>query len=198
MKIASVIAMTCFLALFGLQTAGAGQSEEHADRRIAAWHALMKSQSHATPQAKVAAVNRFFNGQIQYRSDEEVYGQLEYWATSQETLLKGFGDCDDYAIAKFQTLRKLGLPSNQLRLVHVVTSAKQQHLVLVYNPEPRRGYVLDNLTDEIIATGQRMDLTPIYSFNDQWIWTGKSNKPLRASSSLKRWSDVQSRMVAAI
>ena len=41
---------------------------------------------------------KWVHNNIKYKSDMSTYGQLEYWATGKETLLKGFGDCDDHAI----------------------------------------------------------------------------------------------------
>jgi predicted transglutaminase-like cysteine proteinase len=199
MKTLSNLALTCLLAVAGIQFSCASQNDGSADQRIADWHELIKNQLNASTQEKISAVNSFINAQIQYRSDMDGYGLVEYWATIQETLLAGTGDCEDYAIAKFQTLRMLGVPSEQLRLMHVVTNTKQQHLVLVFTGTERsRGFVLDNLTNEIIASARRKDLTPIYSFNEEWLWVGRSNNPLRAASTLTRWTDVQNRLVSAI
>ena len=39
-------------------------------------------------------IRTYLNDKIKYRSDK-----TEYWSTTKETLTKGYGDCEDYAIA---------------------------------------------------------------------------------------------------
>jgi predicted transglutaminase-like cysteine proteinase len=50
--------------------------------------------------------NRFLND-WRYKPDDQNYGQRDYWATPLEFLRRS-GDCEDYAIAKYVTLRELG------------------------------------------------------------------------------------------
>ena len=52
-------------------------------------------------------MNRFFNN-IRFRSDQKTWGKEDYWALPREFLNRGIGDCEDYAIAKYITLRRLG------------------------------------------------------------------------------------------
>ena len=53
------------------------------------------------------AVNRFVNGWA-YRADADNYGRSDYWATPLEFFRRS-GDCEDYVIAKYRSLRLLGL-----------------------------------------------------------------------------------------
>jgi hypothetical protein len=48
-----------------------------------------------------------------------LYGKLDYWATPAEILLRGSGDCEDFAILKMTALIRAGLPGNTLSLVVV-------------------------------------------------------------------------------
>ena len=70
---------------------------------------------------------------------------------------------------KWVTLNHLGIPSKQLRLAYAkIKRTGESHMVLVYidNPgdavEKQRGWVLDNLTDEIKRGKDRMDLLGVY------------------------------------
>ena len=63
-------------------------------------------------------VNRFFN-QFRYREDFEQWGKKDYWATPEEFIGTQYGDCEDFVIAKYFSLRKLGVPDNKLYLTYV-------------------------------------------------------------------------------
>ena len=43
---------------------------------------------------------------------------MDYWATPVESLRKGEADCEDYAIAKYFTLRQLGVADDKLRITY--------------------------------------------------------------------------------
>jgi predicted transglutaminase-like cysteine proteinase len=151
-------------------------------------------------EARLDAVNQFFNRRIQFRSDQEVWGQTDYWASPLELLEKGQGDCEDYVIAKYFSLLALGMPTAKLRLVYVRAQlggeggVVQAHMVLAYYPastaqaEP---LILDNLTSDIRPASRRPDLTPVFSFNSDGLWQGVSGAPdgdplVR----LSRWREV--------
>ncbi|WP_237707120.1 transglutaminase-like cysteine peptidase [Pseudoalteromonas sp. BSi20652] len=47
-----------------------------------------------------------------------LWKQNDYWTTPLETLGRGLGDCEDYAIAKYISLRALGVIDDKLRLIY--------------------------------------------------------------------------------
>lgn len=49
-------------------------------------------------------VNSAWNG-LRYISDSRNYGTKDHWATPAELISHGGGDCEDYALAKYATLR---------------------------------------------------------------------------------------------
>jgi predicted transglutaminase-like cysteine proteinase len=113
-------------------------------------------------------VNRFFN-LIPEITDLQHWGIEDYWATPAEMLSSRGADCEDFTIAKYFTLKELGVPIKRLRLVYV-KAVKQdvQHMVLAYFPDPgSEPLILDNLVKEIRPAAQRSDLVPVYSFNDE-------------------------------
>ena len=150
--------------------------------------------------AWLAAVNRFFNQRIAFRSDLEVWGVEDHWASPLEALDKGGGDCEDYAIGKFFTLLAAGLPGEKLRLVYVRALLRgadgilrpQAHMVLAYHAQPGADpLILDNLRADIVPASRRPDLTPVFSFNHQGLWQGVG--PLSAGdplARLSRWREV--------
>jgi len=165
--------------------------------------ALMAAMSELAGQdedARLRGVNQFYNHRIVFRDDIEVWGQTDYWASPLEMLSKGQGDCEDYAIAKYFTLRKLGVPSDKLRITYVkAVRLKQAHMVLTYYPTPNAiPLVLDNLIDGIVSADKRNDLVPVYAFNAEGMWLpgAGGNKRVGDSKRLSRWVDLTKKMQA--
>lgn len=145
--------------------------------------------------ARLKAINTFFNRHVLYRDDMETWGVVDYWATPLETMAKGQGDCEDYAIGKYFSLLAAGVPGVKMRLVYVraqVGVAIQAHMVLAYYPEPNaEPLILDNLITEIRPASRRPDLTPVFSFNAEGLWQGVSGSSAGdPSARLSRWRDV--------
>lgn len=149
-------------------------------------------------EARIELVNQFFNRRIFFREDVEVWGQVDYWASPLETLVRGQGDCEDYAIAKYFALLSAGVAPAKLRLVYVravlgpPASPPVAHMVLAYYAGPSADpLILDNLVPEVTAASRRRDLTPVFSFNTQGLWQGtqgsEAGDPL---ARLSRWRDV--------
>lgn len=145
---------------------------------LVAWQ-KMHNAAAATPEAsRVNTVNRFFNQRIRYVDDVVVWGQTDYWATPLQTLSKGAGDCEDYAVAKYFTLLALGVPPGRLRLTYVRAAMNRDdritfipHMVLAYYPPGgREPLVLDSLVDTIQPASARPDLRPVFSFNSEGLW----------------------------
>lgn len=139
------------------------------------------------------AVNRFFN-RIPSVTDLAHWRVEDYWATPSESLASNGADCEDYAIAKYFTLKELGVPVSRLRLVYAKTwQSREAHLVLAYYPDPRSDpLILDNLQANIQSASDRPDLIPVYTFNDDdllWPQAGAPTVRLAATSN-RKWKDV--------
>jgi predicted transglutaminase-like cysteine proteinase len=160
------------------------------------WAALLLSRARFPELSKVQQVNDFFNQHIRFEDDLSAWGQSDYWATPLETLRLGRGDCEDFAIAKYYALKKLGVPADKLRLVYVKAQLNgqfgqiaQAHMVLAYYKTPGADpWVLDSLVNEIRLASNRQDLQPIFSFNTQGLWHGISNRA--SQSTLSRWQNL--------
>ena len=166
--------------------------------RIEAWDELIKSSQGEAETEQLWAVNRFFNRQIRFVDDSQNWRQNDYWASPVEALVKGAGDCEDYAIAKYFTLRRLGVPSEKLRITYVkALRYNQAHMVLTYYATPSAvPLVLDNLISEIRPASQRKDLLPVYAFNAEGLYLPGAGGGKRASDSkkLSRWQDLLKKM----
>lgn len=145
-----------------------------AANRMQKWREILLSDIHANELRKLELVNRFFNA-LPFVSDQEHWGKIDYWATPTEFLTTNGGDCEDFAIGKFLTLREIGVPAERLRITYVkAMTLNEAHMVLTYYPTPdAEPLVLDNLQPGIKPASQRQDLVPVYSFNGDNLWLAK-------------------------
>ncbi|MEW8586280.1 MAG: transglutaminase-like cysteine peptidase [Candidatus Thiodiazotropha sp.] len=171
---------------------------DQAGDRVASWHRLMQQGDQLDDVEKLRRVNDFFN-QIPYQSDAELWGKEDYWATPLELLVHEGGDCEDYSIAKYFTLKEMGVAEDKLRIMYVKSiKLNQSHMVLTYYPEPSSiPKVLDNLNPQLLSASNRLDLTPVYSFNADGLWLAKSlgqGKMVGPSTRLSLWQELKKRM----
>ncbi|OLF56705.1 cysteine protease LapG [Pseudomonas chlororaphis] len=169
-------------------------------KRIDAWQQLLVAQNQASEMEQLKVVNLFFNKNMRYVEDIDLWHQVDYWETPVEALWKGAGDCEDYAIAKYFSLRHLGVSSDKLRITYVKALRQNRaHMVLTYYSSPEAmPLVLDSLIDAIQPASQRTDLLPVYSFNAEGLWLpgAKGNKKVGDTKRLSRWQDVLKKMQA--
>jgi predicted transglutaminase-like cysteine proteinase len=169
-------------------------------QRIDAWQNLLATQKQGTEVERLKAVNLFFNHQMVYTEDIDLWHEVDYWETPIEALWKGAGDCEDYAIAKYFSLRHLGIAADKLRITYVKALRQNRaHMVLTYYSTPNAiPLVLDSLMDPIKMASDRADLLPVYAFNGEGLWlTGATgNKKVGDSKRLSRWQDVLKKMAA--
>ncbi|MDQ0126854.1 putative transglutaminase-like cysteine proteinase [Pseudomonas lini] len=169
-------------------------------QRIDAWQQLLAAQKQISELEQLNVVNQFFNRQLQYKEDIDLWRLVDYWQTPIEALWKGAGDCEDFAIAKYFSLRRLGISSDKLRITYVkAVNLNRAHMVLTYYSSPEAmPLVLDSLIDAIRPASQRADLLPVYAFNAEGLWLpgAKGNKQMGDSKRLSRWQEVLVKMQA--
>ncbi|TKB56089.1 transglutaminase-like cysteine peptidase [Ferrimonas aestuarii] len=152
----------------------------------------------AAPQ-QLQRVNDFFN-QYQFISDQQHWQRADYWATPLEFVASGGGDCEDFSLAKFFTLRVLGMPSSQLRLMYAkAVELNQAHMVLTYQPpSSAMPLVLDNINPKILPGAQRPDLVPVYSFNGEGLWRArafnKGEQIRQGDNGIELWQELLERL----
>ena len=168
-----------------------------AEKRVRDWGNKFIYLQDRNAEEKLYAINNFFN-QIPYFSDQEHWGKSDYWATPIEMLGTNGGDCEDYVIAKYFSLRQLGIPDSKLRMMFVTAlSVNQAHMVLAYYPEPNAiPLVLDNINPRILPANKRRDLRPVYSFNGEGLWLAKAQGrgSQLGNSKHKLWDDLTARI----
>ncbi|MBP5980689.1 MAG: transglutaminase-like cysteine peptidase [Halomonas sp.] len=165
------------------------------------WFAMLERLRGQDVQMQLREVNDFFNRRIRWVDDMVVWGEEDYWATPLEAMGNGRGDCEDYSIAKYITLKQLGVPGERLRMIYVRarigrSQITQAHMVLGYYSTPNaEPLVLDNIAPSITPASQRTDLDPLFSFNSEGLWAGGSSES-RADplARLSRWRGVLERM----
>ena len=173
---------------------------KEARKRLVAWEALL-SKDIDSDMKKLKRVNDFFNKTIFFVNDIELYGVKDYWATPVEFLCHGAGDCEDYAVAKFFSLKTLGVEEGKLRMAYVKSlTYNEMHMVMAYYSTPSaEPLILCNQIDEIKPASQRKDLMPIFTFNVTGLWLAHERgqgKLAGKSSRLTAWTDLQQRMAS--
>ena len=176
-------------------------AEEYGRRarsRIIDWQNIVDEHQGDSELKKLKAVNDFFN-RNRFISDQQHWKKTDYWATPIEFLSTKGGDCEDFAIAKYVTLRALDIPDKKLRITYVkALRLNQAHMVLTYYETARSiPLVLDNLDRKIKPADKRVDLKPVYSFNGDGLWLAKmrgEGQKLGSADDLNMWRDLVSRL----
>ena len=115
------------------------------------------------------AINRKFNTEIKPVTDEAYYARREYW-----TYPDGYGDCEDYALAKRRALVERGWPAGALLMALVRQSNGDAHAVLVAITD-LGDFVLDNLAGDVRG----------------WDETDYKFVKMQTPATLDQWVDVE-------
>lgn len=167
--------------------------------RLAEWQELVDKNQNRSEKDKLEIVNDFFN-QVRFIDDIIHWQKKDYWATPLEMLATDAGDCEDYSIAKYFTLKALGVSESKLYITYVkAIRLNQAHMVLTYFETPKSvPLVLDNINKRILQASRRTDLVPIYSFNGDGLWLarerGKGRSVSGGTSKLKNWNSLLERL----
>ncbi|WGF90577.1 transglutaminase-like cysteine peptidase [Marinivivus vitaminiproducens] len=135
---------------------------------LVAWRGLIAELRGKRRTAQVVAVNAFFNAS-RYIPDQVNWGRSDYWATPLEFFRRS-GDCEDYAIVKYVTLRELGFAPEDLRIV-VLRDTKRDVVHAVLSLATGDGYqILDNLYADVLNDRRLDSYVPYYSVNEESRW----------------------------
>jgi predicted transglutaminase-like cysteine proteinase len=171
---------------------------QEARGRLVSWEDILKHDG-STDREKLEKINSFFNKKIVFSNDTDIYGVNDYWATPVEFLSRGTGDCEDYAIAKYFSLKIMGVAEEKLRIAYVkALQYNMFHMVMLYYSNPgAEPLILDSLVDSIKPASERRDLLPIFTFNGAGLWLAHDRgqgKLAGKSSRLTAWNDLLQRM----
>lgn len=170
-----------------------------AQARVEAWLDMMARAKQSPVETQLRAVNDFINERVRFVQDPEHWNAEDYWATPLETFGTGAGDCEDLAIAKYVSLRRMGVPDEQLRITYVRAAGWDlPHMVLAWYESPgAEPLVLDNLNGAVLPASKRGDLTPVYSFNAVGLWIARGRRGgnlVGSSDRIGLWKGVVERM----
>lgn len=119
-------------------------------RQTSASQAVEPARPAMTPAlwSTLTKINDKVNREIQRRSDIQVYGVIDRWATPLQAG-SNLGDCEDYVLEKRRALIAAGLPESALSIAVANTSWGESHAVLLVATD-QGDYVLDSLTPWIL------------------------------------------------
>jgi len=121
---------------------------------------------------QLVAVNHYMNTR-RYITDPRNWGVKDYWASLGEFMEK-FGDCEDYAIAKYLALKRLGWTDDELRVTAVKDlNLKVGHAVLIVYYQGKT-WVLDNQIRRVVDTASVRHYKPVFSINETFWWRHRS------------------------
>ncbi|MEE8202762.1 MAG: transglutaminase-like cysteine peptidase [Alphaproteobacteria bacterium] len=132
------------------------------------WTRFLEGLRGADAMTQLERVNRYMN-RAPYITDPRNYNVDDYWATPRQFFGRD-GDCEDYAIAKFMSLRALGWDNDHMRIVVLKDlNLDIAHAVLVVYRDGL-AWVLDNQIGEVVAADRIRHYRPYYSINEDSWW----------------------------
>jgi len=135
---------------------------------LESWRRLLAELRDKDRIAQIREVQTFLN-RVPYVIDPINWGVPDYWATPLQFFGKD-GDCEDYAIAKFVSLKTLGFTDDDMRIVVLDDlNLGVAHAILVVYVDGR-ALVLDNQISQVIPADLIRHYRPIYSINQTAWW----------------------------
>jgi predicted transglutaminase-like cysteine proteinase len=132
------------------------------------WRGFLEEIAREDRGTQIRRVNERMN-RARYTVDPSNYGEADYWATPNQ-FFRLDGDCEDYAISKYLSLRALGFPDESLRLVILDDlNLRVAHAILVVTYNGTQ-YVLDNQIAQVVPASVIRHYRPIYSLNQSNWW----------------------------
>ena len=137
------------------------------------WNKFLDRIRHLDRIRQLEMVNREMNRR-RYIIDPRNWGVEDYWASPLQFFRK-HGDCEDYAISKFMSLRALGVPNEDMRIVVLQDlNLRIGHAVLVVYLKGK-AYILDNQIAMVMKAERIRHYKPFYSINETSWWLHRSN-----------------------
>ncbi len=115
--------------------------------------------------AKIALINTTINALIDYEPDRNQWGVADKWSApfihKKGAFETGYGDCEDYALAKYVVLRQAGVRSEDVRMVLVHDNAvRTDHAVLAVRYD-KLWLILDNRWDKLVEDKELIQFKPL-------------------------------------
>ncbi len=151
-----------------LHKSGTCKSKEFNACHYKVWTKFLVSIKGQDKLSQIKAINDFMN-RAKYITDQRNWGQKDYWASPGQFMEK-FGDCEDYAIAKFMSLKLLGFSDSMLRVTAVKDlNLKVGHAILIVILDGKY-YLLDNQIKQVVETKTVHHYRPVFSVSTRHWW----------------------------
>lgn len=132
------------------------------------WSGVVQAARGAGQARQVDMINAWVNHRLRFVDDP---AGADRWAPASQSLQRGTGDCEDYAIAKMKLLEAAGYDRHAMFLVIARDLVRQaDHAVLAVRVGEEL-MILDNMTDRVLPSSSVSDYRPIMSFNPFGRWT---------------------------
>ncbi len=116
-------------------------------------------------------VNQYVNTHVKPMTDMDHWGVVERWNYPDD----GYGDCEDYVLAKRRMLMQAGWPREALLITVVRDKRGDGHAILTVKTD-KGEYILDNQNDQILLwsdTGYRFVKRQSQADPNVWISLGE-------------------------
>lgn len=132
------------------------------------WRAHLEGLRGREWSEQMRSVDAYIN-RTRFVHDSSNYGLADFWATPREFFARG-GDCEDFAIAKYLSLKRLGWNMDNVRVVVTMeTRRRELHAVLAVQAGGTI-WILDNLLTQPTDHRQVRQYRPIFSINEHAWW----------------------------
>mgnify|MGYP003143547727 CR=1 FL=1 len=146
-----------------------GNPASCSSRGLRIWAETVNQLASIPAARRLAAVNSAINKVGRYRSDAAVYGVPDYWASPVEFFTNG-GDCEDFALAKYWTLKALGARSEDMRVVVVKIRSSSEGHALLQVGRSNGAHLMDNRTNAVSRAAVDRRYAPIYAVSNAGSW----------------------------
>ncbi len=155
---------------WALTADGAERCAEHTGRDcgLDGWERFLDKVGGKSRQEQMKAVNRFIN-KVRYREDSANWDKKDYWAAPGEFFATG-GDCEDYAVAKYYSLKHLGFPEERMKIVVLKDRSRGIHHAVLVVDWDGETLMLDSVDNRIRPYKKAKHYQALYSINETAYW----------------------------
>jgi predicted transglutaminase-like cysteine proteinase len=120
-------------------------------------------------RARLGEINRGINLAIHPMSDLAQFGEIDVWSSPLVTFYRGAGDCEDYAIAKFVALGMAGIPAEDLRIVVLTDTIRDEGHAVVAARLDGHWLILDNARMAMVEDGSARNYRPLFVIDQNGV-----------------------------
>ena len=120
-------------------------------------------------RARLGEINRAINLAIRSMSDLAQHGAPDVWSSPLATFASGAGDCEDYAIAKFEALRLAGISPDDLRIVVMRDTIRGEDHAVAAARLDGHWLMLDNRRMAMIEDSDVRHTRPLFAIDQNGV-----------------------------